>query len=164
MPSVRDAFLADFDFEAANSRRLLERVPDDKLGWRPHPKSTPLGALAQHIVGLQGMPVMVLGTDTLDVADSPPQPTPGSRQEMLALFDQNVEATRAALATTTDDGLQQPWSLTYKGQSLFTMPRIDALRQFMLHHSIHHRAQLGVYLRLNDVPLPGMYGPTADEA
>ncbi len=164
MSAVAEAFLADFDYEASSTRRVLERVPDDRLDWRPHPRSTPMGQLAFHIATLPSFAGNVVRTDSLDVMAAPRRTPPASREELLAVFEQERKDARSALSSVSDSRLTQPWTLVAGGQTLFTMPRIDALRRFMLHHIIHHRAQLGVYLRLNDIPVPGVYGPSADEA
>lgn len=165
--SLSKALLPEFDDEMANTRRTLERVPDDKFDWRPHPKSTTMGYLATHLGFLPGWAVNAINQDTLDLAPEggPPLsvPTAGSRQEVLESFDRNVAEARAAIAGASDEHLRQPWSLLMGGRTIFTMPRIDVLRRVVMNHNIHHRAQLGVYLRLNDLPVPALYGPSADE-
>lgn len=160
---IRDMLLPEFDAEMATTRRVLERVPSDRLDWKPHPKSTSLGRLARHVADLPARLVPALEQDSLDVAAFPPRPEPSSTAEILEAFDRNVAAARAALARAADEGFSKSWSLVRAGKPIFTLPRLAAIRSFVFSHGIHHRAQLGVYLRLNDVPVPSMYGPTADE-
>ena len=165
--AINQALLPEFDMEFANTRKMLERVPDDKLAWKPHPKSFSMGNLATHIAELPGWMGATILQDSFDIA--PPggpaytRPQFKSRKEILEMFDKNVPVARAAIANATDQQLLSPWSLLKAGQTLFTMPKIAVVRNFLMNHNIHHRAQLGVYLRLNDVPVPGMYGPSADE-
>jgi uncharacterized damage-inducible protein DinB len=164
---ISQALLPEFDMEMANTRKTLERVPDDKLGWKPHEKSMPLGRLAGHLAELPSWAVNTIAQDTLDIApvDGPTfkAVTATSRQEALDLFDKHVSEARAAIADASDDELMKPWSLLKGGQTLMTMPKIVVLRGFVMNHNIHHRAQLGVYLRLNDIAVPSIYGPSADE-
>ena len=162
MPIV-DALLPEFDHEMTVTRKLLERVPDDKFGWKPHPKSMPLGQLAQHVATIPLWGSMTLTLSELDLGSGPPPPVMTSRAELLAAFDANVAATRAALAGRADAELMVPWTLKNSGQAIFTMPRAMVWRGFVVSHLIHHRAQLSVYLSMNDVPIPSMYGPSADE-
>ncbi|HEX2092705.1 MAG TPA: DinB family protein [Longimicrobiaceae bacterium] len=163
---IAQALLPEFDHEMATTRRLLERVPEDRASWTPHPKSTPLGGLAAHIATLAGMAVNVLGRTEVDInppggpSFTPPPFT--STADLLATFDERVQQSRAAIAAATDDDLRVEWSLKNGGRTIFTLPRVAALRTMMMSHIIHHRGQLSVYLRLNDVPLPSIYGPTAD--
>jgi uncharacterized damage-inducible protein DinB len=165
--ALNEALLPEFDHEMANTRRTLERVPDEKLGWKPHEKSGTMGWLAGHVAGISSWPVMTIDHDSLDIAPkggAPAQaPAPASRKALLELFDKNAAEGRAALARATDKQLLGPWSLLSGGQTLFTMPRIAVLRGFVMNHLIHHRAQLTVYLRLNNIPVPALYGPSADE-
>jgi uncharacterized damage-inducible protein DinB len=165
--ALKDALLPEFDHEMANTRKTLERVPEDKLGWKPHPKSGTMGWLATHVANLPSWATETLGKDTLDLAPNgvpqAPMAPAKSRQELLALFDKNVAAGRAAIAGASDEHFAKPWSLLSNGKTLMTMPRIAVLRGFVMNHVIHHRAQLGVYLRLNDVAVPALYGPSADE-
>ena len=166
MPMI-DALLPEFDMEMANTRKVLERVPDEKLDWRPHPKSFTMGALATHLAQVPGWLVEAINRDALDLEPEgkpyePPKEVQ-SREELLTRFDAGVKAGRAALAGATDAALFQNWSLLKAGQTLMTMPRAAVVRGFVLSHTIHHRAQLGVYLRLNDLPVPSIYGPSADD-
>jgi len=162
------ALLPEFDQEMANTRRSLERVPEDKFGWKPHEKSMTMGRLATHLAELPGWALNAIEKDSLDLA--PPggpayQPlTASSRKEILAMFDNNVAAARVAISRVSDDHLSQTWTLLFGGNKVFSRPRIAVLRNAVLNHSIHHRAQLGVYLRLNNLPVPSIYGPSADES
>jgi len=160
--ALKDLLLLEFDQEAASTRLLLERVPAKDAAWKPHPKSAPLGALAVHVANLTAWLGMTLMSTELDLAVSPP-PAPFTTVEaLLAAFDNNVASSRAALAKAVDADFAVPWSLKSGDQVYFTFPRAVIVRSFALNHLIHHRAQLGVYLRLRDVPLPPCYGPTAD--
>ena len=160
---LSQALLPEFDQEMANTRKTLERVPDDKLGWKPHEKSGTMGWLANHLATLPRLAVFAIDQDSVDVA-TVPRPSPASsRQELLGTFDKHVAAARAAIAGASDERLLKPWSLLHSGRTIFTVPRSAALRSFFMNHSIHHRAQLGVYLRLNNIPVPAIYGPSADE-
>ena len=163
--AIVEALLPEFDHEMATTRRLLDRVPDAALGWKPHDKSMALGHLSGHLANILLWCTTVLDTTTFDLADaealrgSPPP----SRAALLKDFDGKLSAARASLIKRTDAELLAPWTLKKNGDVMFTLPRISALRTFVMNHSIHHRGQLTVYLRLKDVPLPPVYGPTADE-
>jgi uncharacterized damage-inducible protein DinB len=163
--ALKDAILPEFDHEMASTRRLLERVPEDRPDWKPHAKSMPLGRLAAHVAEIPGYGLMTLETDELDFASGKYVPARfESRAQLLELFDDRVRRTRAAIAATDDETLRRPWTLRNGGQVIFTAPKVGTLRTFFMNHLIHHRGQLTVYLRLLDVPLPGTYGPSADEA
>ena len=163
-----DVLLPEFDREMATTRKFLERVPDDRLSWKPHEKSFTMGQLCTHLSNLPSWTVETMRRDELDVAPvgKPPyrETEKHSRQELLEFFDKNVAAAREALSEATDEHFAKPWSLLAGGKTLKTAPRLGILRGFVLSHSIHHRAQLGVYLRLCDIPVPTAYGPTADES
>ncbi len=165
--ALSEALLPEFDHEMANTRKTLERVPDDKFAWKPHEKSGTMGWLAGHLANIPSWANFTINQDSLDLAPqgAPVQPLPpaNSRKELLDTFDKNVAAARAAIAGASDPQLVKPWSLLKNGNPILTMPRIAVLRSFVMNHSIHHRAQLGVYLRLNNIPLPAIYGPSADE-
>jgi uncharacterized damage-inducible protein DinB len=153
--------LKEFDQEMATTRRLLERVPGDKAAWKPHEKSFPLGHLAQLVARMPGWIAMTLHQPKLDLGAGQGysfEPTEG----LLREFDRNVAEAREALAGVTGAALDEPWSLTAGERVLMTLPRGEVVRQ-NLNHLIHHRGQLTVYLREVDVPLPSIYGPTADE-
>lgn len=164
---LRDSLLAEYDHETATTRRLLARIPEAELGWRPHQKSMSLGELAGHLANLPQWCIATLTASSFDVStateDLRPR-APGSIAELLQKFDAGVRAAREALAAAGDDDMLAPWTLKQGAQEIFTLPRISTLRSFVMNHMIHHRGQLSVYLRLKDVPLPPIYGPTADEA
>ena len=165
--SLSQSLLPEFDHEMANTRKVLERIPEDKLDWKVHPKSNTIGWVGMHLAEIPGWADMTLNQDSLDVAPVGGQPyrTPAatSRQAILERFDKNVAAARAAIAAASDEQFMKPWSLLRGGKAVFTLPRAAVLRSFVLSHNIHHRAHLCVYLRLNDVPVPALYGPSADE-
>lgn len=165
--TLSKALLPEFDQEMANTRKTIERIPEDKLDWRPHPKSTTLGGLVTHLSNLPSWTVFTINQDLLDIAPvgaAPFRLEPiRSRKEALDAFDKNVVAAQSALAAASDEVLLKPWSLLSGGKTVFTLPRIAVLRSFVMNHTIHHRAQLGVYLRLNAIPVPSIYGPSADE-
>lgn len=165
--SLNQSMLGEYDQEMANTRMTLERIPEDKFDWAPHPKSMKLGSLAQHLAEMPAWVVETLRKDALDIAPTGEyvqSPRLTSRQALLALFDDNVSQGRDLLTQAGDDEvMKRPWSLQANGQTLFTLPKAGVLRSFVMNHMIHHRAQLGVYLRLNNVPVPALYGPSADE-
>jgi uncharacterized damage-inducible protein DinB len=165
--AIRDALLPEFDMEMASTRKILERVPESNLDYKPHAKSGSLGWLAWHVADLPAWIVETVNTDELDFAPvgvaRPAPPVMESRKDLLESFDKKVADARTAIAGVSDEHLAKPWTLKAGGHVIFTMPRTAVLRSFVMNHLIHHRAQLGVYLRLNDVPVPGMYGPSADE-
>lgn len=164
---IIEALLSEFDQEMAKTRRSLERVPDDRLDWKPHEKSMTFGRLAIHLAEIPSWTTETLGQDSLDIA--PPGQPPhqprflASQQEVLDLFDKNVAGGRALIARTNEEQLAMPWSLLSGGKVLFTQTRLAVLRAWVFNHTVHHRAQLGVYLRLNDIAVPAIYGPSADE-
>lgn len=164
---INQALLGEFDHEMANTRKTLERVPEGKPDFKPHEKSMPLARLAGHVAELARWGASILTQDSFDFAPAgqpPMQPTVMStRAKLLEIFDDGVAKTRAALAAVGDDAWQKPWTLLSGGQTLFSMPRLAVWRGFVMNHIIHHRAQLGVYLRLSGVPVPALYGPSADE-
>ena len=165
--AICDTLLPEFDQEMAGARRTLERVPADKFDWRPHEKSMTMIGLAGHLGYIPFWATMTLSEDQIDVAPggeaTPPPAPPASVEELLVNFDKNVTDARAAIASASDDALMKPWSLLRNGETIMTMPKVAVLRSWVMNHLIHHRAQLGVYLRLNDVPVPAMYGSSADE-
>jgi uncharacterized damage-inducible protein DinB len=162
---MMDGYLPEFDREMGTTRRLLERVPFDQPEWQPHPKSMSLLKLATHISEIPTFAVRAMtGTEFDASAPREPRPPVTSVAELLARFDANVAAARDAISGKTDPELMVPWKLKANGKELFTLPRIGVLRTLFLNHTIHHRGQLSVYLRLRDVPLPSIYGPSADEA
>ena len=165
--SFADAILPEFDQETANTRKVLERLPEDKLNWRAHPTSNTIGWNANHLAEILGWVAgnfMAPSWVYAPIGGAPYQaPKLTSRREILDLFDRNVAAARKAIAGVKDEQLTQTWSLLHAGTPVFTMPRGMAIRTFILNHLIHHRAILCVYLRLNDIPVPGMYDPSGGE-
>lgn len=160
--SMTDAILQEFDNEAKTTRRVLERVPTDKLDWKPHPKSMALGVLALHIAG---SPAVIAGwaaqDETAFAGDKTPPPS--STAEILAVHDAGVKTVKETLGKIGDEGLKKMWKATSGGNTLMTMPKASLVRSVVLNHWYHHRGQLSVYLRLLDVPVPSIYGPSADE-
>jgi len=161
--NLADGILTELSAEAATTRRLLERVPAQHLTWKPHDKSMSLGRLATHIAEIPGWVSTILDTDGFDVGASKYTPhTAGSVAELLTTFDKNVPMAEAAIRRQTPDKLSAMWRITRQGQVMLELPRMGVIRTLLLNHLIHHRGQLSVYLRLKDVPLPAIYGPTAD--
>lgn len=160
--SIVDHLLPEYEREMALTRRLLERLPPAAFKWSPHPRSKSLAALASHIAELAAWQDVIL-RPAYDVAGASEAPPCSSPAEVLVVFDGHVAATRQALANRSDGELLESWVVTRGADTLFTMPRVAMLRAGLLNHLIHHRGQLTVYLRLIDVPLPSIYGPTADE-
>ena len=165
MPIV-DSILPEFDHEFATARRLLERVPEGDFAWKPHEKSMALGQLASHIGNLAYWLTETLKHPSFDLASDNPatrSELPASRSALLSAFDDKVKTARATLAQTSDGEMMASWTLRHGTHELFSMPRVAVVRSFVMNHMIHHRGQLSVYLRLRDVPLPAIYGPSADE-
>ena len=165
--SYAEAHLPEFDQEMASTRKVLERIPDDKLDWRAHPKSNTMGWNANHLADLPGWGVSILTQPGFDFAPPGGQryqtPTLKTTKEIVALFDRNVANARKALAAVKDESVNDMWTLRGGERVIFTMPRAAVYRSFLMNHIIHHRAILCVYLRLNDIPVPGLYGPSGDE-
>lgn len=159
--SISESFLAELDMEMPTTRRLLERVPSEKATWKPHVKSFPMGHLAQLVALMPGWLAHTMRETSLDLGGSPGY-TFEKTETLLAEFDRNVKEARAALAQARDEDYFVSWSLTSGDRTLMTMPRVAVMRQ-TINHLVHHRGRLSVYLRLVDVPLPSIYGPTADE-
>jgi uncharacterized damage-inducible protein DinB len=161
---IREVLLAEFDHELAVTRRLLERCPPG-FGWAPHPRSQTLGTLATHLARLPHWGEWILEKDSYDlVLDTiPPSPPCDSISDVLGLFDGHVRTVRALLVSKGDAELAAPWALRRDGEMLMSLPRLSAFKTFVVNHTIHHRGQLSVYLRLQDVPVPAIYGPSADE-
>jgi uncharacterized damage-inducible protein DinB len=160
--TISETLLPEYDQEIANTRQFLERVPAQDAAWKPHPKSASLGALAVHVATIPAWVAVTLTTRELDLSTVPPPPQFTTAEALLASFEKFAAEGRAAIARTSDADFAVPWSLKGGGRTYFTAPRAAVLRSFVMSHLIHHRAQLGVYLRLRDVPLPSCYGPTAD--
>lgn len=164
--SIAETFLPEFDQEAATTRRVLERVPEEKFDWTPHPKSASMRWLANHVATIPMWAEMTMKTEKLDL-DTPEgqkrPPLPATHSELMATFEKNIAAAREAIAAADDQKMAETWSLVAGGRAVLSMPRAAVLRSMVMNHGIHHRAQLCVYLRLNDVPVPSVYGPSADE-
>jgi uncharacterized damage-inducible protein DinB len=156
--AMSEGLLAEFDQEMVSTRKTLERIPEDKLSWKPHDKSMLLGRLAGHIAELPGMGTRVLQSQLFDVAnraDPSRKPTVAeSQRHVLEIFDKNVAEFRASLGSASDADLERTWTLAFGEKKIYSGPRMGALRRMMMNHMIHHRAQLGVYLRLNGVAVP----------
>ncbi len=165
--TIAQVFLAEFDHEMRNTRRMLECVPDEALDYKPHERSMSMGRLAGHVAEMAGWGVPTAERVELDI--QPPEGRPfepfeaSSREATLEFFDSQVAQAKEAIAKLDDDAMRVDWTLKMRGNPIFTMPRITVLKSMVLNHIIHHRAQLSVYLRINDVAIPGMYGPSADE-
>lgn len=160
---ISHALLPEFDIEIANTRKTLDRITDEILGYKPHEKSPTLGWLAGHLANIPYWAIMTISTSSLDIATSPRTPKLETKREILFAFDTNVETAREAIGSAPDKLLMGPWTLLNNGTEVFTMPRAALLRSFVMNHIIHHRAQLCVYLRMNNIPVPALYGPSADE-
>ena len=165
--NIGQSMVPEFDQEMQGTRKVLERCPDEKWNWKPHDKSGTLGWLASHVATMVDWLPTTIKTEELDYAPvggpawEPPKID--NRQQLLAEFDKNVVAARAALAGVSDAEMMKNWKLLAGGQEVFTMPRVACIRGMVMNHIIHHRAQLTVYLRLLNVAVPGLYGPSADE-
>lgn len=161
---MNEAFIAEIQQEAQSTRKLLERVPMDKLDWKPHEKSTTLGSLATHVAEIPGWTAATLDFPELDFAKMEyKQNIPTENSGLLRILDENVEKAITSLKNADDKKFFEDWTLKNGDVTYFTLPKAAVVRSFSLNHWYHHRAQLGVYLRLLDVPLPSIYGPTADE-
>lgn len=165
---ISASLLPEFDHEMANTRRTLERVPDSAFDWKPHEKSLSMQDLASHLANLPSWVSVTVEHDSIDMAppdgsEPPRQVAAESTAQAVETFDANVSTARAILEAASDEKLMETWSLLNGGEVMFAMPKVAVLRSFIMNHMIHHRAQLTVYLRMNDVPLPALYGPSADE-
>jgi uncharacterized damage-inducible protein DinB len=162
--TMSQALLPEFDNEMKLTRKALERVPDDKFDWKPHEKSMSLGRLAGHLAELPGFATAMILTESMNFDKGEYKAAVvTNRAEVLEVFDKNVAAAHEAIAGATDDHLRQNWQVIYKEKKLFDASRAVGLRSMAMNHIIHHRGQLTVYLRLNDVAVPSIYGPSADE-
>jgi len=161
--SFSQTLLPEFDEEMKNTRKLLQCVPDGKLDYRPHSKSMTLGRLASHVAELPGWTNFTLGQEVLELQPDFKPEIAGTRAELLETFDKCVSEARQQITAASDADWQKIWTFKYAGKTVFSMPRSAVMRGMIMNHLIHHRAQLGVFLRLNDVPFPGMYGPSADD-
>jgi uncharacterized damage-inducible protein DinB len=163
MPSIAESFLHEFREEVPAIRRILERVPEDKLSWKPHQKSRSLGELALHVANIPGMADKIVNFDEFAPNLSPTPPANLSTEQIRAAFENNQRQADDVLSKLNDQRAQEQWRFVFRGKELFRKTRAAALRTNMLNHLYHHRGQLSVYLRLLDVPVPVVYGPTADE-
>ena len=161
--AISQALLPEFDQEMQNTRKMLERVPEGKDDYKPHPKSMPLGRLASHVAEMPQWGKMTLETEVLNLEPGMQPFKAKSRQDLLDTFDKNVREARAAIEKASDQDWMKTWTLNFGGNPMMSMPRIAVVRGMVMNHLIHHRAQLGVYLRMNEIAVPGMYGPSADE-
>jgi len=161
---ISELLLTEFDEEIKKTRTMLERVPEDKKDFAPHAKSMPLNKLAPHVAQLAGFGLSILTTPELDFAKSSYKPLPfESAAQLVSALDEGAAKVRAALQKTPDEAWTQDWKLSFQGKPIFSGTRFLAYREMFLNHLVHHRAQLGVYLRLNGRPVPSTYGPSADE-
>ena len=161
--SIAQMLLPEFDNEIANTRKLLECVPDGKFDYKPHEKSMTLGRLAGHVAEIPSYGTATIRLDKLEMKGSEKPFSPTSKKELLETFEKHAAEARAAIAGASDDDLAKIWSFHYAGKEVFSMPRVAVLRGMMMNHLIHHRGQLSVYLRLKNVPVPSIYGPSAAE-
>lgn len=165
--AISKSLLPEFDYEMGTTRKVLERVPEEKFDWKPHPKSMAMGGLATHLANIPTWAINCVAQDSLDLAPGgvpvPPMEMAKSHDQLLETFDANVAKAREAIAGAADESLFSPWSLMFNGKAMMTLPRVAVVRSFVLNHLIHHRGQLSVYLRLNDIPVPSIYGPSADD-
>ncbi len=162
--AIKDGLLPEFDHEMAVTRKVLARIPEDKFGWKPHEKSMTLGRLASHLAEIPGWVKETLTLDSLDMGEGHPSDAPATRDAVLAKFDKMVAVARPLIEGATDGQFMSTWTLKNKGQTVFSAPKVAVLRSFVFSHAVHHRGQMSVYLRLNNVPVPSIYGPSADEA
>lgn len=163
--SIADGMLAEYEMEAANTRKLLERVPESEFDWKPHPKSMSLGDLAAHLAQLHEFGLMTMNEDQIEFDPAAFVPfKPKSRAELLKRFDDGLAAIKSSMKSVADEKMMKNWKMTMKGgPTVIDGPRVSVMRGMIMNHIYHHRGQLTVYLRLKDVPLPAMYGPSADE-
>lgn len=161
--SFSQTLLPEFDEEMSNTRKLLACVPDGKFDYQPHQKSMTLGRLASHVAELPSWTAFTLDTEVLELQPDFKPRIAGSRAELLEIFDKSAAEAREKISAATDEEWQKIWTFKYAGKTIMSMPRSNVMRGTIMNHLIHHRAQLGVFLRLNDVLFPGMYGPSADE-
>ena len=164
MPLI-DALLPEFDREMGQTRKVLDRVPDDQFAWRPHPTSMTLGRLAEHLAEMPLWATTTMAQGGIDMMTPRPAEyqSPANRAEVLAIFDANLKAARANVAGKTDGEFDAPWTLKAGGKEVFTMPKASVMRAFVINHMVHHRGQMTVYLRMLGVPIPSIYGPSGDE-
>ncbi len=164
MSTIADRFAAELKHEAGVARKLLERIPTEKFDWKPHEKSMTMGRLATHIVELIWWPQDIIAKPEFDFSSNTRSFNPQTNAELLELFDKNLQSTIGSISTTSDEHFQENWTLRMGDHVILSMPRSQVIRTVILNHLIHHRGQLSVYLRLNDIPVPSIYGPSADES
>jgi uncharacterized damage-inducible protein DinB len=160
--TISEMLLPEFDQEMANTRIILECVPEEKFAWKPHEKSMTMGRLASHVGEMPQWAAFTINQDTLELTPGTKPFNAATKSELMDAFSANAAAAREAIAAASDEHLGKTWSLIYGGKTVLSMPRAGVLRTMVMSHLIHHRGQLSVYLRLNDIPVPGMYGPSAD--
>jgi uncharacterized damage-inducible protein DinB len=161
--AIADSLLMELEMEAKTTRRVLERIPEDKLAWKPHDRSMTLGQLASHVAGAQGFLATAASADTFEFSSVGAPPPANTRQEILDSFTQNTAKAKELISKMDDARLMAIWTATMKGKTLMAVPRIGVIRSLIMNHIYHHRGQLSVYLRMLDVPVPSIYGPSADE-
>ena len=162
--NIATAFIAELEHEAATARKCIERVPADKFDWKPHEKSMSFGRLASHVAEMFGWTPSTLEHSELDFSKMDYTPfEPKTSEELVEFFDKNVDEALVTLRNMVDERFMETWTMRNGEQVYFTMPKVAVMRSFVMNHIIHHRGQLSVYLRLNDIPVPSIYGPSADE-
>jgi len=163
--AIKDVLLPEYDHEMATARKLLERVPMTDAQWKPHEKSMSLGQLATHLVEIPGWGGSIIGSSSVDLAANPEfeHPTFHTNEALLSAFDRNVSTTRDLIASRSDAEMMETWTLKHGDKVLMSLPKAGVLRSFLMNHLIHHRGQLSVYIRLKNIPVPSIYGPSADE-
>jgi uncharacterized damage-inducible protein DinB len=161
--AIKDGMLQELEQEAQTTRRVLERVPEDQLGWRPHEKARTLGELAMHVALVPGAVAELIGSSSPAQVPVFADPVPNSASELIPALDESIAKAKKVLGSMDDAVLMAPWRMMQGDRELFAVPRVALLRSIMLNHWYHHRGQLSVYLRELDVPIPSIYGPSADE-
>jgi uncharacterized damage-inducible protein DinB len=164
MSTIGNRFAAEFKHEAGVTRKLLERIPTEKFSWKPHEKSMTMGRLAAHIIELIWWPQDIMVKPEFDFSSNTRSFDPQTNTELLELFDKNLQPTIESIGTASDEHFQENWTLRMGDHVILCMPRSQVIRVVILNHLIHHRGQLSVYLRLNDISVPSIYGPSADES
>ncbi len=161
--AINEAFIGELQQEAATTRKVLERIPTENFDWKPHEKSMSMHRLATHVADMFSWVAPTMEQDELDFAKGYEEPKPANTEELVEMFDKNVAAAMESLKNAEDAVFMQNWTLRNGEQIYFQMPKAAVVRSFVMNHIVHHRVQLSVYLRLNDIPVPALYGPSADE-
>jgi uncharacterized damage-inducible protein DinB len=161
--TISEMLLPEFDQEMANTRKILDCVPEDKFAWKPHEKSMSMGRLASHVAEMPMWAAAIVNQYKLELTPGQKPFNAATKAELMSAIDKNVADARAAIAGASDEHLGKTWSFIYGGHTVFALPRAAVLRNMVMSHLIHHRGQLSVYLRLKEVAIPGMYGPSADD-